>query len=35
MKFDFDEILQGMIIALLIVVLVFALLVLCKEMNLL
>lgn len=34
MKFDFDEFLEGMVIALLIVILVFVLLILFKEMNL-
>lgn len=33
MKFDFDEFLEGMVIALLIVILVFVLLILFKEMN--
>lgn len=33
MKFDFDEFLEGMVIALLVVILIFVLLVLFKEMN--
>lgn len=33
MKFDFDECLEGMVIALLVVILVFVLLVLFREMN--
>ena len=33
MKFDFDEFLEGMVIALLVVILIFVLLVLFKGMN--